>query len=279
MQSAGLKLEASKCEFFKKELTYLGYTISSQGIRKCKKNVEAIANAPRPQSVTEVRAFCGLANYYAKFVNNMAGILSPLYNLLKKNVEFDWSDQCEKAFTTIKKLIVSDNVLCHFDPELPVTLTCDASNSGIGAILSHKTKNGESKPIAFASRTLSTAETNYGTIHKEALAIIFGVKKFYQFLVGRHFTLETDHKPLLAIFKPSNGIPVMAAGRVQRWAVFLSGFNYTVEYVKGQQNLSDTLSRLPIPMTENEDETEEEADFLHFMAENFHARPSHTPTL
>lgn len=270
LNNAGLKLEKNKCEFFQKEITYLGHTITKFGIKKCKKNVEAILKAPTPKNITEIRAFCGLANYYGKFVHNMANTLSPLYKLLRKDVKFDWNEDCDRAFQTIKKTITSDNILCHFDPDLPVVLTCDASNKGIGAILSHRFPNGDCKPMAFASRTYNKAEENYSTIHKEALAIVFGVQKHYQILIGRHFILQTDHKPLLSIFKPSNGIPIMAAGRVQRWAVYLSGFDFTIEYVKSANNLSDTFSRMPLDNEEqNISEINEENAYLHFMKENF----------
>lgn len=268
LQKAGLKLEKSKCEFFKQEITYLGHTITNAGVKKCKAKVEALTNAPTPTNVPEIRAFCGLANYYGKFVNGMASTLSPLYRLLRKDVKFDWSDECEQAFKQIKASIMSDNVLCHFDPELPVVLSCDASNRGIGAVLSHRIGR-DLKPIAFASRTLSAAESNYSTIHKEGLAIIFGIKKYYQYLIGRQFILQTDHKPLIAIFKPSNGIPVMAAGRVQRWAVYLSGFDYTIEYVKSDNNVSDLFSRLPLPYDGLNSELDEEKAYLHFMREHF----------
>lgn len=149
LKEAGLKLEKSKCEFFKPEVTYFGYTISKDGVRKCKKTVDAILNAPTPKNINEVRSFCGLAHYYGKFVHN-------------------W--------------------LAH----LPLVLSCDASNSCTGAVLSYRGEHQNLKPIAFASRTLTPAEINYSTIRKEGLAIVFGVKKFYQFLIGRHFFLQTD---------------------------------------------------------------------------------------
>ena len=178
--AARFKLERKKCVFFTEELEYLSYKISNKGLEKCKKTVDAIANAPAPSNVNEVRSFCGLANYYGKFVHNMASILSPLYKLLKKYVTFHWSKDCNESFLQIKKEITSNKILCHFDPCKPIILTCDASNNGIGAILSHKFPNGETRPIAFASRTLNKAEFNYSIIHKEALAIVYGTKKFFQ---------------------------------------------------------------------------------------------------
>lgn len=218
-----------------------------------------------------MRAFCGLVNFYGRFIRNIADILSPLYKLLQKNAQFKWNSRCAEAVDKVKRLIASDCVLCHFDPSLPIVLACDASNNGVGAVLSHRFKNGVTRPIAFASRTLAKAEQNYSTIHKEALAIIFGVKRFYQYLAGCKFTLQTDHKPLIAIFRPSNGLPVMAAGRIQRWAEFLTNFDYEIEHVKSSENVSDAWSRLPIPAEKDEltEEKKSEKARIYTMTENF----------
>lgn len=124
--------------------------------------------------------------------------MAPLYNLLKlKEKRFNWNSEAEKAFTSVKKEILSDSVLTHYDPELELVLTCDASNVGIGAVLSHRFPDGSERPIEFASRVLSNAERNYGVIEKEALSIVYGTKKFFSYLIGREFELNTDHKPLL----------------------------------------------------------------------------------
>lgn len=121
------------------------------------------------------------------------------------------------------------------------------------------------RPVCFASRTLSKAEKNYATIHIEALAIYWGVKKFYQYLLGTEFILESDHKPLLALFGEEKGIPVMAAGRLQRWALYLSGLNYTFKYIKGSANGgADGLSRLPVT---KELKTEKSEDYFNFYVE------------
>ncbi len=105
--------------------------------------------------------------------------------------------------------------------------------------------NGQEKPIAFASRSLSKAETNYAQIEREALSIVFGVHKFYQYIFGRKFTLLTDHRPLTAIFGPYHGIPSLAASRMQRWALLLSANTYNIKYRKSHRN-ADGLSRLPL---------------------------------
>ncbi|KAK3750552.1 hypothetical protein QZH41_011085, partial [Actinostola sp. cb2023] len=139
-------------------------------------------------------------------------------------------------------------VLVHFNPKLPVILETDASQYGVGAVISHRFPNGDERPIAYASRSLNPAEKNYSQIHKEALAIIFGITKFYMYLYGRHFTLYTDHQPLLKIFAPDAATPVLAAARLQRWSLLLSSYRYDIKYrcSKSIAN-ADALSRLPLP--------------------------------
>ena len=138
-------------------------------------------------------------------------------------------------------------VLTHYDPERPLTLACDASPIGIGAVLSHIMDDGSERPISFASCTLSKTEKNYSQIDKEALGLVWGVKKFHLYLFGHHFTLVTDHEPLTSIFHPKKGIPAMTVARLQRYALFLAGFNYSIEYKNTTQHgNADGLSRLPV---------------------------------
>jgi hypothetical protein len=170
-----------------------------------------------------------------------------------------WTKECQKAFREAKRLVTSDQVLCHYDPNLPIRLACDASPFGLGAVLSHVMKDGTEHPIAFASRTLNKAERNYSQIDKEALSIVFGVKKFHTYLYGREFTLITDHQPLVSIFNPKKGISVTSAARMQRHAIFLSGYTYSIEYRNTKRHTNaDGLSRFP--QEENEIEAEELTD-------------------
>lgn len=144
----------------------------------------------------------------------------------------------------------NSDALMHFDPTLPIQLACDASPYGVGAVVSHLLPSGEERPIAFASRTLSQAEGRYAQIEREALAIVFGVKRFHQYLFGRKFTLLTDHRPLTSIFGPHTGIPSLAASRMQRWALLLSAHQYDIKYRKADlHGNADGLSRLPLPVT------------------------------
>src|SRR4029434_6413132 len=147
------------------------------------------------------RAFLGLVNYYGRFVPNQSTVLAPLYRLLKDQVEWEWKRPEQGAFDKCKELLISDKVLVHYDPDLPLTLACDSSAYGIGAVIQHEMPSGKKRPIAYASRTLAPAEKKYSQIEKEGLSLIFGVKKFHQYLWGRKFKLVTDHKPLQTVWR------------------------------------------------------------------------------
>lgn len=245
LESVGLKLNGTKCEFFKDKVSYLGFNIDRTGLSMNKERISSVLEAPVPENVSEVRAFVGMLNYYSKFIPSFASKMSPLYELLRKDVRFKWTVKCQEAFDALKEEVTSDKVLVHFNPKVPIVLSTDASNSAVAGILSHVGADGTKKPIAFVSRALSQSERNYSVIQKEALAIIFSVTKLRQYLLGVHFILECDHKPLLAIFGENKGLPVLAAARMQRWAFILSGFNYCMKHVKGIDNTADHLSRLP----------------------------------
>ncbi|XP_012826093.1 uncharacterized protein K02A2.6-like [Xenopus tropicalis] len=190
-----------------------------------------------------------LVNYYARFVPNLSTVLHPLNTMLHKEVKWNWSPECEGAFQEIKRQLLTPNVLTHYDPRLPVRLACDASPYGVGAVLSHLMPDGQERPIAFASRTLSKAEQNYAQLEREALGLIFGVRKFHTYLYGRHFTLMTDHRPLTTILHPHKATPSMAAARLQRWALLLAAHNYTIQYRSADKHgNADSLSRLPLPV-------------------------------
>ncbi|CAC5370948.1 Uncharacterized protein K02A2.6 [Mytilus coruscus] len=180
----------------------------------------------------------------------MSTVLQPLNELLTKKSKWNWNENCKKSFLKISKLLSSTKVLAHYDPNVNVELAVDASPYGLGCVISHKYENGEERPIAYASRTLTSAERNYSQIEREALAIIFGVTRFHQYLYGRKFTLITDNKPLSLLLGPKIGIPMLAASRIQRWAIQLSGYQYDVKCKSSSENANaDGLSRLPLKET------------------------------
>ena len=147
-----------------------------------------------------------------------------------------------------KQLLLTTNLLTHYDSTLPLELAADASQYGLGTVISHVFPNGEERPIAFASRLLSKSEKNYSQIDKEALVLIYGVQKFHTYLYGWKFTLVTDHKPLTSILGPKKGVPSVATALLQRWALLLAAYHYNIEFrATSAHGNADALSRLPLP--------------------------------
>lgn len=242
-----LKVNFEKSVFLVDEIEYCGYRINKYGIQKVKSKIDAIQNVQVPRDKSQVRAFVGLINYYRRFIKDASTILQPLNNLLKDTVPFEWSKACQKAFEEAKEVIQSEQVLCHFDPTLPLVLATDASPFGVGAVLSHILPDGSERPIQFASQTLTKTQQKYSQIDKEAYSLIYGIKKFYQYVCGRRFTLVTDHKPLLQIFSPSRSLPVLSATRMQHYAIFLQSFQYDIRYKNTNlHSNADAMSRLPL---------------------------------
>lgn len=251
----GLRVKRSKCQFLQPQVDYLGYRIDKEGLHTMHTKVAAIVEAPTPKNVHELRAFLGLINYYGKFIPQLSTVAHPLNRLLGKNVLWKWDKSCQQAFGMLKAKMASTEVLAHYDQQLPLRLDCDASAYGVGAVLAHTYPDGSERPIAYASRTLSSAEKQYAQIEKEGLALIYGVKKFHKYLYGRRFTLVTDHKPLLAILGSKKNLPSLAAARLQRWAIYLLGYQYDLEFrPTGQHTNADGFSRLPLSDTTAEEE-------------------------
>eukprot|EP00731_Ephydatia_muelleri_P016133 Em0009g557a len=247
LKAAGIHLCRGKCVFWSESVEYLGYVVSRKGLRTADSKVEAVLKARAPSNSTELRAFLGLVHYYGKFMQKLAETLQPLNALLKKNARWEWTSICEASFQRVKEQLAKAPVLCHYDPKLPLRLAGDASSYGVGAVLSHIMTDGSERPIAYASRSLTVAEKNYAQLEKEALSLVFGVKKFHQYLYGRNFQLMTDHKPLTMIFGSKTGVPPIAAARLQRWALLLSAYSYNIIYKQGVNHSNvDRLSRLPL---------------------------------
>ena len=248
MEQAGLRLRWDKCEIGVSEVEYLGFKIDQYGTHPTKKKIEAIIDAPRPTNQTQLRAYLGLFNFYRRFISNASTLLAPLNQLLKNSTNWSWGKDQETAFKASKDALVNSKALCHFDPAKPIVVVADSSAYGIGAVLCHEL-DGIEYPITFVSRTLTSAEKNYSQLEKEALALVYALKQFHYYLWGQlNFTLVTDHKPLLGLFSESKAIPPLASGRIQRWALILQAYSYTLKHRSGAiLGTADALSRLPLP--------------------------------
>ena len=249
LKDSGLRLKRSKCKFMMNQVEYLGMNINSRGMSPVQGKVQAIQEAPAPQDVSQLWSFIGMINYYQRYIPNLSSILAPLHVLLRKGSKWVWQKEQEEAFTKAKEMLSSDMLLVHYDPSKELVLSCDASPYGVGAVLSHIMPGGTEQPIAYASRTLSFAEHNYSHLDKEALAIIFGIKKFHQYCYSRSFKIKSDHKPLMGILAENKQIPAMTAARLQWWALILASYDYTLVYRPGKENgNADGLSCLPVDL-------------------------------
>lgn len=250
IKQAGLRLNKNKCKFAKEQVEFLGFVIDAEGIHPAPSKVESIVNTPEPKNKRELQAFLGLYNFYERFVPHKATLLEPLHRLLETTRTWKWTESEQNAFDTAKRLITFDLTLIHYDLQKPLLLTCDSSEYGVGAVLSHQTGNDlEERPIAMASRTLHTHERRYSQLDKEAAAIMFGITKFHNYLMGRHFRIVTDHKPLLGIFDPKKPMPNMLSPRLTRIAIALTSHSYEIIYKPGAiLGNADSLSRWPQPV-------------------------------
>jgi hypothetical protein len=238
-----LSLNRSKCKFRVKQVTYVGHVLADDGIHPDPDKIRAIADMPTPPDKQALQRFLGMINYVSKFVKNYSNMTAPLRELLHKEAEWYWQEQQEEAFTKLKKAITSPPVLQFYDVKKPVTLTCDASKSGLGAACLQ-----EGLPVAYASRALTSTEQNYAQIEKELLAVVFACKRFDDYVYGRPITVETDHKPLVTILnKPLHAAPT----RLQKMMLVLHRYNIDITYKQGKElHIADALSRAYLPETD-----------------------------
>jgi len=240
LRKANLRLQPDKCEFLRKEVTYLGHVIGENGVRPDPKKIEAVENFPRPHNPKAIKQFLGLAGYYRRFLPDFSKTARPLTNLLKKDTEFEWTDAQELAFSSLKNSLCSEPLLQYPDFTQPFLVTTDASKYAIGGILSQG-EIGKDRPIAYTSRLLNAAEQNYSTIEKELLAIVYSVNYFRPYLYGHKFNLVTDHRPLVWLESVKD-----PTSRLVRWRLKLAEYEYKIIYKAGKINLNaDALSRNP----------------------------------
>jgi len=237
---AGLKLKPEKCRFFQRSVKFLGHVISHEGIGTDPDKIQAVVDWPVPTSVTETRSYVGLASYYRRFVPNFAKLAAPLHALTRKDVKFQWTTEAQKAFDALKSALTSPPILAMPNDVGEFILDCDASQTNLGAVLSQR-QDGVERVIAYASRSLDRREVNYCTSRKELLAIVYFLKYFKQYLLGRTFKVRTDHAALTWLRKTPDPI-----GQQARWLEQMEEFDFVVEHRPGvRHGNADALSRRP----------------------------------
>lgn len=246
----GFRLNVKKCVFASNSIHFLGHMIDAEGLHPSPLKVKEIKDKPAPTNKESLRAFLGLYNFYEKFIPGRSTILEPLYRLLEAKRPWCWGEAENKAFEQAKELLSSDLTLVNYELHRELLLICDSSSYGVGAIIAHVMDDGTERPIMMASRTLQPHERKYGQIDKEALAIMFGLTKFNEFLAGRKFCIITDHKPLVGLFSPKKPIPDQISPRMLRWALKLSAYEYDIKYRPGKAlGNADALSRWTVETT------------------------------
>jgi len=244
LKAAQLTINISKCQFGRSEVHYLGHVIGEGAVKPDPQKLDAVKNYPQPDSKKDVRAFLGLAGYYRRFVPHFATIAEPLTELTRAKYppKVKWSAKCEEAFCKLKELLVTPPILRVAEPSKPYILQTDASEKGLGAVLSQTTQDGKEHPIAFASRKLLPREKNYSVIEKECLAIVWALQVFYVYLYGQEFCIETDHQPLSWLDRMKN-----SNQRLTRWALAVQPYRFKMCHRSGSKNgNADGLSRGPL---------------------------------
>jgi transposase InsO family protein len=273
LQENGLKVKFSKCQLFVTQISYLGYIVSKEGLRVNPIKIEATANFPVPKDVKGIQAFLGLTGYFRTFIANYATIAKPLYELLKKESDFDWKEEQQKAFNALKKALMSAPVLSFPDFSKPFILTTDASAIALGAILTQKNDKKGENLISCASRCLRGAELRYSNTDREILAVVFGVINHKSYLYGNKFVVKTDHAAIPHLNRNMGDNP-----RAIRWYLLLSEYDFEVEYKKGSNiKHADALSRYP-PTSSIDLNAEPTNNLIAYISPGF-SYPDYTPLI
>lgn len=242
IKKEGFRLKFSKCTFASNKAKYLGHIIQNNSIKPLKDYLIAVKNFPVPETRKNVRQFLGKINFHHKFVPHIAIILDPLHNLLRKDVKFIWSAECQESFDKIKKILCTEPILKIFDPELPINIYTDASIKGVGAILKQEDKNGDNRAVAYFSKKLNESQKKKKAIYLECLAIKEALKYWQHWLMGKEFTVYSDHKPLENL-----NIKVRTDEELGDLTYYLSQYDFKIKYNPGKFNQeADCLSRNPV---------------------------------
>ena len=239
LKARNILINAKKSQFGLTKLNYLGYTVDGDGIRPDVNRVAALQNAPRPTSIKALQSFLGFTQYYSKFVRNFSLVAQPLFDLAALGEPFEWTTEAEKSYNDLLNAILRGPVLRSFQTNKRSEVVVDASETTIGAVLEQ-----ESHPVVCISRRLSKAEVNYSQTQREALAIVWAVRRLHKYLFGSTFLLVTDHKALKYIFQPESSLAKTTTAMLQRWAIELSAYSYEIQHRLGKSiPQADFLSR------------------------------------
>ena len=244
LRKFGLKMKREKCSFFKKHIQYLGHLVSEDGFEPLPEKLESIRKMPAPRTAKEVKQFLGLIGYYRKFVPRFADISRPLTKLTRRNVVFEWTDQCSKAFNHLRELLMEYPILRYPDPKQGYILYTDASGIGWSGVLTqeHLDEKGKSKnhPICYVSGQFRGSQLNWAALTKEAYAIYMSVRRLSFYVTDAEVTIRSDHLPLKKFLNKQT-----MNSKVNNWAVELEQFRLHLEWIPGTRNLlADSLSRL-----------------------------------
>lgn len=240
LREVGLKLKPTKCKLLRRQVLFLGHVISANGVATDPEKVQAVRSWPTPRTLRELRAFVGLCSYYRRFIPDFAAIARPLHGLTKKNVRFQWTDDCEAAFQKMKAKMMEAPVLAMPSDHGKFILDTDASGEAIGCVLS-QVQDGVERVVCYGSRTCSNAEKNYDVTRRELLAIVYFLKSFRQYLLGRPFLLRTDHSALQWLRRTP--LPI---GQQARWLAIIEEFQFEIQHRAGTAHTNaDAMSRRP----------------------------------
>ena len=254
--AAGVTVNHEKSSFSVAEVDFCGHRMSAAGVTPTASSVQAVADAPRPETPKELRSFLGLTGWFSRFVDSYAEVVRPMAELLKKDTPFEWTANINRSFQAIKKMVSGSPMLKPFCQELPTVVTSDASDRGAGAVLTQVQPDGSEHPVAFWSRTFTDTERRYSVSEREALSAVQAVERWRVYLWGRKFTLRTDHSALITLLSPK--FSGRAGARIARWQARLLPYAYDVVYAPGNQiPAADALSRLPLPDTGPAEEDDE----------------------
>ena len=245
-QHYGLTLSPNKTNICAESLEFLGHHIDKNGIKPTEKHKNALLNFPLPKSRNELKRFCGMANFNSKFIKNASVTLSPLHKLCSNRIPFIWTDEHTEAFDSIKRDMLSTNGLKHFNPDLPLYLSSDASQTRCGSVLYQLNKNIW-EPIGYFSRVFTAAEQRASSRHRELYALVYAIRNFEYYLIGRKFVSVVDHKSLLYLFKEH--MKTKLNNRLVNCFVYLQSFDMSLIHKPGESPemaSADALSRMPV---------------------------------